>query len=96
MKARSPVRVEQRELLFGLKATRFVCDARLQAAEFEHRKQPERKVIVHRSTKQPGKWQTSRFDERGASSDVQSASCTEALRELSPKDWRLRNVSPKR
>ena len=96
MKTRSPVRVEQRKLLFGLKATQFVCDARLLAAEFQHRKQPERTTIVHRSTKSPGKWQTSRFDERGASSDSQHPSCTEALKELSPKDWRLRSVVPKR
>lgn len=96
MAKRSPVRVEKKKLLFGIESLRWVCDARLQAAEFQHRKQPERTVIVHRSTKHKGLWQTSRFDERGAQSDSQNSSCTEALRELSPKDWRLRNVSPKR
>lgn len=92
---RAPVRVETKKLLFDLKSQQWTCDARLQAAEFQNRQQPEQTAIVHRSTKRAG-WQTSYFDERGAASDVQSSSCQEALRALPPKLWRLRNVSPKR
>ena len=96
VKRQSPVRVVKRELLFGLKKTQFVCDARFQSAELQNRRDPSRIAIVHRSTKTAGKWQTSFFDAEGASSDTQRSSCTEALKELSPNQWRLRDVRPKR
>lgn len=92
---RAPVHVVKRKLL-GKTFTSWACDTRLQTAEFQDRKDPTRAAIVHRSTKHAGKWQTSFFDDRGASSDFQSATCTEALRELPPGRWRLRGLVPKR
>lgn len=35
--------------------------------------------VLHRSTKQPGKWQFSTFDEQGAVGDVNRDSCTRAV-----------------
>jgi hypothetical protein len=93
---RSPVRVETRKLLFGLKSRQWVCDDRLQSAQFQHRSDPDQMVIVHRSTKARDRWQTSYFDARGAVSDRQSPTCLLALKDLSPKTWRLRDVALKR
>lgn len=95
MPGRSPLRVETRKLALGIKASRWVCDARFQSAQFQSRRDPDKLAIVHRSTKREGKWQTSYFDEAGASRDVQSGSCQEALRDLPPRLWRLRDVSPR-
>lgn len=76
--------------------TAWSCDARLQSAEFHNRKRPTIKAIVHRSTKEAGKWQTSYFDELGPTGDMQTKTCQEAVRELPPGVWRLRKLSPKR
>jgi hypothetical protein len=93
---RSPVRVETRKLALGIKGRRWVCDDRLQAAQFQHRVDPSRTVIVHPSTKKQGGWQISYFDDRGASGDAQAPSCDVALRDLHPRTWRLKAVTPKR
>ena len=90
------MRVETRKLLFGITKRTWVCDARLESAEFHERQSPGRTVVVHRSTKAPGKWQTSYFDDQGAISDRQSPSCREALADLPPSRWRLRDVKPMR
>ncbi|MBV8722248.1 MAG: hypothetical protein JO277_08870 [Candidatus Eremiobacteraeota bacterium] len=96
MAKRSPVRVETKRLALGIKSQRWTCDARLQSAQFQSRIDPSEMAVVHRSTKTPGKWQTSYFDAAGATRDAQSGSCQEALRDLPPRRWRLRDVSPKR
>ncbi len=95
-KPRSPVRVETRKLLFGITKRTWVCDDRFESAEFHERQSPGRVAVVHRSTKHTGKWQTSYFDDRGAISDSQRPSCREALADLPPSRWRLRDVKPKR
>lgn len=96
MARRSPVRVEKHKLALGITSLRWVCDARLQAAEFQDRRDPLVSIIVHRSPKRAGTWQTSRFDSKGASGDFESSTCQEAMQDLSPRQWRLRSVSPKR
>lgn len=97
MKRGQPVRVETRKLLFGIKSKRYVCDGdRVAGVEFQHRKDPRRVAVVHRSTKHAGKWQTSYLDQDGASSDTQRVSCSEAMFDLPPREWRLRELTRKR
>jgi hypothetical protein len=95
---KAPLHVEKKQP-FGPKGPTFhkwVCDVRFQSAQLQNRRDPRVTAIVHRSTKARYKWQTSYFDEQGASGDTQASSCAEALRELPPKMWRLRDVTPKR
>ncbi len=97
MKRGQPIRVETRKLAFGIKSKRYVCNGdQIAAIELQDRRDPNRTAVVARSTKTPGLWQTSHFDERGASGDTQRASCTDALQNLPPKQWRLRTVSRRR
>lgn len=95
---RPPIYVEKRKPIWpgGPRIDRWVCDARFQSAELQDRNDPTRTAIVHRSTKYKDRWQVSFFDKRGAESDLNRATCTEALRELSPHGWRLCNLVPKR
>ena len=87
-----PVRIQTRKLAFGIKSKRFVCAIDVDGIELQNKKDPQRTAVVHRSTKKPGMWQTSYFDERGASGDTQRSSCTEALQNTPPGEWRLREV----
>ncbi len=97
MKLGQPVRIQTRKLAFGLKSKRYVCDGeRVTGVELQNRRDPRKKVVVHRSTKHDGKWQSSYFDQDGASSDTQRESCTAALFDLPPHEWRLRRVSKRR
>ncbi len=94
LKRGHPIRIETRKLLFGLKSKRYVCDGdRVAGVELQNRRDPRKTAVVHRSTKQAGKWQTSYLDHQGASSDTQRASCSEAMHDLPPHEWRLRTVS---
>jgi hypothetical protein len=98
MAGRSPVRLQNRAPAWpgGPRIDRWVCDVRLQSARFQDRLDHQRTAIVHRSTKYPQAWQVSFFDDQGAASDIRRTTCNEALRELSPSRWRLRDVRPKR
>ncbi len=97
MKRGQPLRIETRQLLFGLKSKRWVCDStRVKGVELQEKRDPRKTVVVHPSTKHAGMWQASFFDHHGASSDIQRKSCTEAMRDLSPKQWRLRSISKRR
>lgn len=95
---RPPIYIEKRKRLWpgGPNIDRWTCDARFQSAEFQDRSYPNRRAIVHRSTKYTGRWQVSLFDDRGASGDLNRATCAEALREVPPASWRLRKLVPKR
>ncbi len=95
---RPPVYVEKRKPAWpgGPNINRWACDARLQAAQFQSRRDPRRTAIVHRSTKYKDRWQVSFFDADGAASDLNRGSCAEALKELPPRAWRLRELTPKR
>jgi hypothetical protein len=98
IRKRPPLFVKKKQP-FGVAGPTFhvwACDARLTIARFQNRRQPRLSAVVHRSTKQPGKWQTTFFDVHGPSSDAQSGTCQEAVRELPPGSWRLRNVRPAR
>jgi len=97
MKRGQPVRIETRKLLFGLKSKRWICDGdRVKGVELQNRRDSRKTVVVHRSTKFAGKWQTSYFDHHGASSDTQRATCSEAMLDVPPEQWRLRSVSRRR
>lgn len=97
MKRGQPIRVETRKLALGIKSKRYVCSGDVVTGiELQDRKDPRRTAVVARSTKTPGLWQTSYFDERGPSGDTQRASCTDALQNLTPRDWKLRRVSRRR
>lgn len=97
MKRGLPLRIETRKLLWGLKSKRWVCDStRVKGVELQERRDPRKTVVVHPSTKHPGMWQASFFDHHGASSDIQRKTCSEALRETPPEQWRLRSVSRRR
>lgn len=87
---RSPIRVRCRRLLFGIKSCAWTCERPLRGAEFTHRRD-NRSAIVVPSTKGAG-WQVTTFDAAGPIGDRQYPNCAEALRELSPKLWRLRRV----
>lgn len=67
---------------------KYVPGENFQSVEFENIQDPSKTVIVHGSTKTPGKWQTSHFDAEGPSGDRQSGSPAEALRDLHPSQWK--------
>lgn len=97
MKRGQPVRIETRKLALGIKSKRYVCDGDAVAGiELQSRADPQRTAVVAPSTKTRGLWQTSYFDEHGPSGDTQRGSCSEALQNLVPKEWKLRRVSRRR
>ncbi len=57
------------------------------AGEFRDRKDPTRWAAVHRSTREPGRWQVTWFDAEGAIGDTTRAELADALRELPPGIW---------
>lgn len=69
---------------------RWRCIRPVVAARFTERHNPSRYAIVHRSTKRGPPWQITWFDELGPSSDTRRQSCDDALRELPPWQYRLR------
>ena len=90
VRGKSPLRVRCRKLAFNIKACDWTAVREFKAAEFSARKGAG-SAIVHHSSKQAGKWQVSFFDEQGPSRDSQHSSLTDALREVPPKRWRLRD-----
>ena len=92
-----PICIQTRKLALGIKSKRYVCDGdRVTGVELQNRRDPRKTVVVHRSTKFAGKWQSSYLDHHGASSDTQRDSCTLALADLPPHEWKLRRVSKRR
>jgi hypothetical protein len=92
VKRKSPIRVRCRKLLFGYKACEWQADSHVRGALFQSRSKVDETAIVHPSSKHPGKWQVSFFDDRGPVSDSQHSSVNDALKTISTKRWRLRNV----
>jgi hypothetical protein len=90
---KSPLRVKCRPLAFGLKGCEWNLVGPLHAAEFSSRRRRDEFAIVHPSTKNPGMWQVSFFDQDGASRDSQHTRVEDALKQVSPKHWRLKNVA---
>lgn len=66
------------------------CRPGIRGAQFRHRKRKDLYVILHRSTRSPGKWQLTSFDSEGPIGDIERSSCDEALRDggISEK-WKL-------
>lgn len=91
MPRKSPLRVGCRPLLFGLKQCNWKVAGAFRGAEFTSRRRAGEFAIVHPSTKQAGKWQVSFFDADGPSRDSQHSTVEDALAQVSPKLWRLRD-----
>ena len=87
---KSPLRVACRTLAFGIKSCDWKVVGPLRGAEFTSRTRKDEFAIVHPSTKFTGKWQVSFFDELGAVRDSQHSSVEDALKQVSPKRWKLR------
>ena len=62
-----------------MKVCKWTCPAGGATVQFRSRNRPEWFAVLHRSTKQHGKWQLSTFDDRGAIGDVVRSTCEEAL-----------------
>lgn len=90
---KSPLRVACRTLAFGIKSCDWKVVGDLHGAEFASRTRPGEFAIVHPSTKSAGKWQVSFFDDQGPSRDSQHSDVLDALRQVSPKKWKLRTVA---
>jgi len=78
----------------GFTYTRWMCTSALKTAKFQSRRRASVTAILHRSTKYPGKWQLTRFEDETPTSDIQTSTCVEALREVPPAAWRLRRLVP--
>lgn len=71
---------------------RWRCRGPVRAAKFISRRDPEEYAVVHPATKARGRWQITYFDAAGPYSDTSRPTCTEAMAELRPWQWRLRDV----
>ena len=87
---KSPLRVVCRTLAFGIKSCDWKVVGTLRGAEFSSRTKRDESAIVHPSTKTIGKWQVSFFDELGPVRDSQQSSVEDALKQVSPKKWKLK------
>jgi hypothetical protein len=87
---KSPLRVVCRTLAFGIKSCDWKVVGPLRGAEFSSRMRRDESAIVHPSTKSIGKWQVSFFDELGPVRDSQHSSVEDALKQVSPKKWKLK------
>jgi len=87
---KSPLRVACRTLAFGIKRCDWKVVGQLQGAEFSSRKRSDETAILHPSTKSIGKWQVSFFDDLGAVRDSQHPSVEDALKQVPPKQWKLK------
>lgn len=87
---KSPLRVVCRTLAFGIKSCDWKVVGTLRAAEFSSRVTRDESVIVHPSTKSLGKWQVTFFDELGPVRDSQHSNVEDALKQISPKKWKLK------
>ncbi|HSX23320.1 MAG TPA: hypothetical protein VLE97_11155 [Gaiellaceae bacterium] len=90
---KSPLRVACRTLAFGIKSCEWKVVGDFRGAEFLSRTRADESAIVHPSTKTAGKWQVSFFDEQGPSRDSQHSDVADALRQVSPKKWKLKAVA---
>jgi hypothetical protein len=74
-----------------MKSCHWTPTREFKAIEFTSRKRPGETAIVHRSTKHPGMWQVSLFDEHGPVNDSQHSDPADALKRVFPKHWRLKS-----
>lgn len=85
-----PLRVVCRTLAFGIKSCEWKVVGMLRGAEFASRTRSDESAIVHPSSKTVGKWQVSFFDELGPVRDSQHSSVEDALKQVPPGRWKLR------
>jgi hypothetical protein len=76
-----PDPAEAARLLKDAISYRWKADERIKMALFRHRQRPEWYAILHPSTKEPGRWQLSTFDEDGSWGDVIRDTPDKALKE---------------
>jgi hypothetical protein len=86
---KSPLRVVCRTLAFGIKSCDWKVVGAFRGAEFASRKYHET-AIIHQSTRKPGTWQVSFFDDMGAVRDSQHSTVEDALKQVTPKLWKLK------
>lgn len=89
---KSPLRVVCRTLAFGIKHCDWKVVGPLRGAEFSARARHGESAIVHPSTKSIGKWQVSFFDDLGPVRDSQHSTVEDALKQVSPKQWKLKTT----
>lgn len=89
-KPKSPLRVACRKLAFGIKHCEWKVVGELRGAAFTSRTRRDEYAVIHPSTKAAGKWQVSFFDELGAVRDSQHTRVEDALKQVSPRQWKLR------
>lgn len=63
-------RLVEKKLLFGMRSQTWSVPDDADHVLFRHKKDPSKYAILHRSTKQVGRWQLTRFDEHGPTGDV--------------------------
>lgn len=82
-----PARV--RRLFRREKSCKFRLRGKLKAARFVNKKDKREFAIVHPSTKRKGMCQVSYFDKDGPYRDTQYNTCSRAIKDLSPRQWKL-------
>lgn len=72
----------------------WVATGKVAVAQFRHRRDPRKFAILHRSTKEPGRWQLSRFDEDGPTGDSIRDTADKALKDGldAGRLWKLESV----
>lgn len=96
---RSPIRkVCEPGILDDEPLCKWECDGTdLRVAQFRSRSDPRWYAILHPSTKEPGKWQLTSFDEKGPWGDVNRKTCAEAIQDEGLNyGWKLEHVVSKR
>jgi hypothetical protein len=74
------------------RSCQWKCVGPVRAAMFVEKRRPGSYAILHPSTKEPGTWQVSLFDKDGPWGDRPRATCNEAVAELEPWEYRLKEV----
>lgn len=94
---KSPIRLECKRPFasFGddMRVCQWKCRPGIRGAQFRHRTRKDLYVILHRSTRSPGKWQLTSFDADGPIGDHERSSCDEALYDgYVNEKWKLEAV----
>lgn len=77
----------------NMKVCKWTCPTGGATVQFRSRDRPEWFAILHRSTKQRGKWQVTHFDDRGAIGDVVRSTCEQALYDMGiNRRWKIEAI----
>lgn len=88
---KSPLRLRCNKKILGVRVCHWRCEAPFKAAKFVSNYYGDEYAILHPSTKKPGKWQLSFFDELGAAGD-REGTCESVLKDLSRREWKLAKI----